>query len=166
MDIKKNWLIRTHDMQILGPVSHKKIDELIQNGSLDPKDEVCSGNGYWFYVKEKDLVQKFIHGNEKQGFNPISEARDVLDIMNKAKIEKDQKIIEEPKEMKEIKEVKMDVKEREESKLPSQDDLDYPDMATIRTLPTKDSGEKEQEQLEKSSPTLVVSEQLLKKLQR
>jgi len=74
----KNWLIRTKSNHILGPVSKEKIIELYQNGSIRPEDEVCSGNGYWFFMREKELVQDYILGNKKQTFNPISEARDVL----------------------------------------------------------------------------------------
>ena len=74
----KNWLIRTKSNHILGPVSKEKIIELYQNGSIRPEDEVCSGNGYWFFMREKELVESYILGNKKQSFNPISEARDVL----------------------------------------------------------------------------------------
>ncbi|MCE3011729.1 MAG: hypothetical protein LW878_01570 [Proteobacteria bacterium] len=74
----KNWLIRTKSNHILGPVSKEKIIELYQNGSIRPEDEVCSGNGYWFFMREKELVESYILGSKKQSFNPISEARDVL----------------------------------------------------------------------------------------
>ena len=74
----KNWLIRTKSNHILGPVSKEKIIELYQNGSIRPEDEVCSGNGYWFFMREKELVESYILGDNKQSFNPISEARDVL----------------------------------------------------------------------------------------
>lgn len=74
----KNWLIRTKSNHILGPISKEKVLELYQNGSIKPDDEVCSGNGYWFFIREADLVQKFLIGNEAQGFNPMSEAKDVL----------------------------------------------------------------------------------------
>lgn len=74
----KNWLIRTKSNHILGPVSKEKIIELYQNGSIRPEDEVCSGNGYWFFMREKELVESYILGDKKQSFNPISEARDVL----------------------------------------------------------------------------------------
>lgn len=41
-------------------------------------DEVTSGNGYWFSLKEKELVEKYLHGDLPQGYNPISESRSVL----------------------------------------------------------------------------------------
>ena len=69
----KNWLIRTKSNHILGPVSKEKVLELYHNGSIQPDDEVCSGNGYWFYIREKDLVERFLLGSELQGFNPLSE---------------------------------------------------------------------------------------------
>lgn len=74
----KNWLIRTKSYHILGPVSKEKVVELYQNGSIKPDDEVCSGNGYWFYIRESDLIDLYLLGNKTQSFNPISEAKDVL----------------------------------------------------------------------------------------
>lgn len=74
----KNWLIRTKSNHILGPVSKEKVLELYQNGSIKPDDEVCSGNGYWFYIREDEMVSRFLLGSEVQSFNPISEAKDVL----------------------------------------------------------------------------------------
>jgi hypothetical protein len=76
--MEKNWLIRTKSNHILGPVSKDKVLELHSNGSIKPDDEICSGNGYWFYIREDDLVDRFLKGSEIQGFNPISEAKDVL----------------------------------------------------------------------------------------
>lgn len=74
----KNWLIRTKSNHILGPVSKEKVQELYKNGSIKGDDEVCSGNGYWFFVREDDLVELYLLGNKPQGFNPISEAKDVI----------------------------------------------------------------------------------------
>ena len=70
--MEKDWLIRTHDYQILGPVSKEKIVELIENGTLKDEDEISSGNGYWFWLKEKDLLDKYIYGTEAQTFNPAN----------------------------------------------------------------------------------------------
>lgn len=72
--MEKNWLIRTKSCHILGPVSREKVIELLKNGSIKPEDEVCSGNGYWIWLRETDLVERFLLGDEKQTFNPISEA--------------------------------------------------------------------------------------------
>jgi hypothetical protein len=76
--MEKNWLIRTKSNHILGPISKDKILELYHNGSIKPDDEICSGNGYWFFIREDDLVKRYLLGNESQGFNPISEAKNVL----------------------------------------------------------------------------------------
>jgi hypothetical protein len=76
--MSKNWLIRTKTNHILGPISKEKVLELLQNGSIKGDDEVCSGNGFWFYIREDDMVARFLLGREQQTFNPISEAKDVL----------------------------------------------------------------------------------------
>src|SRR5690349_5462118 len=74
----RNWLIRTSQNQILGPVAKQKLLEFIQKGALGMMDEVTSGNGYWFSLKEKELVEKYLHGDLPQGYNPISESRSVV----------------------------------------------------------------------------------------
>jgi hypothetical protein len=76
----KNWLIRTKSNHILGPISKEKVQEIYRNGSIRPDDEICSGNGFWFYLREDDMVNRYLLGEESQGFNPISEAKDVLTI--------------------------------------------------------------------------------------
>lgn len=78
MSMSKNWLIRTKSNHILGPISKDKVLELLQNGSIKSDDEVCSGNGFWFFIREDDMVARFLLGREQQLFNPISEAKDVL----------------------------------------------------------------------------------------
>lgn len=85
----KNWLIRTKSNHILGPISKEKVLELLQNGSIKADDEVCSGNGYWFYIREDDLVARFLLGREQQTFNPISEAKDVLTHPVKSGVQED-----------------------------------------------------------------------------
>ncbi len=74
----KVWLIRTTSNQLLGPVSIKKIRELLEKGSLKAEDEISCGNGYWFFVREKELVEKYINNEIPQGFNPVAEADSVL----------------------------------------------------------------------------------------
>lgn len=76
--MERNWLIRTTQKQILGPVAKSKVLEFLQKGALSLNDEVASGNGYWFALKETDLVEKFLYGDLPQGYNPISESKSVL----------------------------------------------------------------------------------------
>lgn len=72
------WLIRTKQNKILGPVTKQKIKDLIAKGSLTPEDEICSGNGYWFWIKEEELVDKYINGDIPQDFNPVCEAATIV----------------------------------------------------------------------------------------
>lgn len=74
----KNWLIRTKNNHILGPVSKDKIKQLISNGSIKGDDEVCSGNGYWVYIREQELVAKYVFSDEVQSFNPVTESEPIL----------------------------------------------------------------------------------------
>jgi hypothetical protein len=72
--MEKNWLIRTKNHHILGPVSKDKMKELFLNGSVKGDDEICSGNGYWFFVREKELIDRYLLGQAGQEFNPVNEA--------------------------------------------------------------------------------------------
>lgn len=72
--MEKNWLIRTQNQKILGPVSKTKIIELVQKKSLGNDDEICPGNGHWFFLREKDLVDQYVWGDLPSSFNPVSEA--------------------------------------------------------------------------------------------
>jgi hypothetical protein len=87
--MSKNWLIRTKTNHILGPISKDKVLELLQNGSIKADDEVCSGNGFWFFIREDDMVARFLLGREQQTFNPISEAKDILTSPAKSQMDDD-----------------------------------------------------------------------------
>jgi hypothetical protein len=112
----KNWMIRTKNNHILGPVTREKIRDLIENGSIKQDDEICSGNGYWIFVREQALVNKYIFSDHKQSFNPISEAKSFLtesndqmdNIANQVAIN--------------------DSSTKMTDHLPSDDDLEYPDL--------------------------------------
>lgn len=124
----RNWLIRTGQNQILGPVSKEKIAEFINKGTLSLMDEVSSGNGFWFYIREKELVDRHIFGDVPQGYNPISEAKTVL--ANHLKADVTTSINAAPINA---------VDERRKSSagqdlkgvMPSNDDLEYPDMTVV-----------------------------------
>ncbi|OFZ27834.1 MAG: hypothetical protein A2381_07505 [Bdellovibrionales bacterium RIFOXYB1_FULL_37_110] len=76
--MEKNWLIRTTKLKILGPASRDKIIELVEKGSLAFEDEICVGNGFWFSIKEKEFLKRYLFDQEVQNFNPISEAEVVF----------------------------------------------------------------------------------------
>lgn len=52
------WLIRTAKNKIAGPCTRDRIRELIVQKQLQPIDEVCPGNGYWFSLNEVNEVQE------------------------------------------------------------------------------------------------------------
>ena len=101
--MEKNWLIRTKANQILGPVSLKKIKELVEKGSLKADDEVSCGDGYWFFIREEELVEKYIKNEILQGFNPVSEADSVLTALE-------------------------NITSEEDIMIPDEDDLEFPDL--------------------------------------
>ena len=144
--MEKNWLIRTHQNQILGPVSKERVVEFIKKGNLTSDDEICSGNGYWFQVKEKELVEKYVYGGGLQPFNPISEAKSVF-----SEEDMDEKLNED------IEEVLVKTQQNtaypdnsdldfpEEEALPKGEDLDFPEMTnkeTSKPIPGKKIGKK------------------------
>lgn len=125
--MEKNWLIRTRSKKILGPISKEKLIEFVNKGSLIAEDEITSGNGYWFKVKEKDLLEKYIFGDIPQSFNPISEAPNILTAFDQR--ERETTASFKPSGMpKEIIERTNSGKYQEAVVVPSDDDLDYPDL--------------------------------------
>lgn len=129
--LDKCWLIRTTQRQILGPVSKEKILSFLEKGALSPEDELASGNGYWFAVKEKDLIEKYLLGDMLQSFNPISEAPSVLTAPRDQR-EGTASLHPNPLAKKEAqKPVVSTLADDEETQLPAQDDLEYPDMDSI-----------------------------------
>ncbi len=113
---ERNWLIRTRSMQILGPVSIKKVHELIEKNSLRAEDELSSGNGYWFALRETELLEKYVNNQIPQGFNPITEAKTLLaKSTSKAKPQQPQERREPDEEIAPL----------------SDEDLEYPDMSDM-----------------------------------
>jgi len=119
---EKNWLIRTARKKILGPISKKQVIDFLEKNSLMPEDEIVSGNGYWFSVKEKDLLDKYLYGDLKQPFNPISEAVSILSVRRR---EADQ-----TSSSTSIPGMRNPAKSKPSTlaKTPSKEDLEYPDM--------------------------------------
>jgi len=64
---EKNWLIRTFDKKILGPVSRDRILRLLRDNKLSESDEICPGNHFWIYVKEKEIISKLLDAPEILG---------------------------------------------------------------------------------------------------
>lgn len=124
----KNWLIRTKNNHILGPVSKNKLVDLYKNGSVKSDDEVSSGNGYWFFVREKELVDRFLMGDEPQGFNPVQEAENMLTAK--------------PEEPANDSEFSLD---EGDGLTPSDDDLAYPDLGSDDVVELDDAANDEVE---------------------
>lgn len=147
----RNWLIRTSQNQILGPVAKQKLVEFVQKGSLGLLDEVSSGNGYWFSLNETELVQRYIYGDLPQGYNPISESRSVLaknenpnktTSINSSPANQVRQTVNPPTSGTQI--IKLDLESfnapqkptntaipSEPTKLPNQEDLEFPDVDFI-----------------------------------
>ncbi len=117
---EKNWLIRTRAKQILGPVSKKKVIEFLEKGSLAAEDEITKGNGFWIFIKEKDMLEKYLYGDAPMEFNPVSEAKAVL-----AKNRQEGRT----SFMNNSKEHTLSDENHKEEKLPDQGDLVYPDSS-------------------------------------
>lgn len=121
----RNWLIRTAQKQILGPVTKQKVIDFVQKGALSPSDEICSGNGYWFHIREQDLLEKYLLGDIPQSYNPISESKTVL----ARKDAKDQttSMNANPANITQV----IKLKDLEQTKLPSSEDLEFPDITIV-----------------------------------
>jgi hypothetical protein len=126
--MERNWLIRTKQNQILGPVAKAKVVEFYHKGALGLEDEVCSGNGYWFSFKEKDLVEKYLIGDVPQGYNPISESRSHLS--KKENPDRTTSINTAPVNANEA----AILVENAPIVLPNESELDYPDITLVNKV--------------------------------
>ncbi|MEI8348060.1 MAG: hypothetical protein WCG27_11375, partial [Pseudomonadota bacterium] len=77
----RSWLIRTRQKKILGPVSREKLLDLFKKQSLGERDEVCSGDGFWFRLNEKEMVDRYLLSSNPQPHNLLSEAPTLPDIV-------------------------------------------------------------------------------------
>lgn len=129
MNTERNWLIRTTQNQILGPVAKAKVIEFLEKGALGLNDEVTSGNGYWFSLKEKDLVEKFLYGDIPQGYNPISESKSVLS--KRENPDKTTSLNTAPANKTQV----LKTSNEGPGVLPKNEDLEYPDITLITSSP-------------------------------
>ena len=72
-DLIPLWMARKESGELIGPISKSEMIQLLQSGDLTQNDSCCSGNGYWIFIREKDLLEKFIYSDEIQGFEYDSE---------------------------------------------------------------------------------------------
>ncbi|WP_412471705.1 hypothetical protein [Halobacteriovorax sp. RT-1-4] len=151
----RNWLIRTKSNKILGPLSKQKVIEFVQDGTLTEEDEICSGNGYWFWIKEDDLLNRYLFGEEEQSFNPVSEAKTKV-ASSVSKLVKTTGIVEKIKDSEELPATPSSTEaettasgsisintteDGEEIVLPEDGDLDFPEPIDYsnNTLPQHDA---------------------------
>ncbi len=142
MNEERSWLIRTRSNKILGPVSRKKVIELLEKGSLRSGDEISSSSGYWFFVNEEELLKKYIYEGNIQSSNPLNIASSFLSIKETSK--RPQQTKQELEDYDDITDIisldkltselndedkeKVEVKEESnEVKYPSSEQLDYPE---------------------------------------
>lgn len=147
--MEKNWLIRTKSNHILGPVSKEKVLELFKNGSLKANDEICTGNGFWFFIREEDMVERYLIGNAKQPFNPLSEAKNVLTL-------KEEPHVQESTDITLIGSINLD--EINDEVLESSEPQNEP---VEKSTPKKSSSVEDQK---KNQPKLRVAKQVQKKV--
>lgn len=141
MTTERNWLIRTTQNQILGPVAKAKVVEFLQKGALGLNDEVTSGNGFWFSLREKDLVEKYIYGDIPQGYNPISESKSVL--AKRENPDKTTSLNTAPANKTQVLKAESAVP----GVLPKNEDLEYPDITVVRSVSPVTSAHQEETKL-------------------
>ncbi len=76
--MEKNWLIRTEQKQITGPLGKNEIIKIVEEKLLGDEDEICPGNGFWIFIRESDLLCLYLYGDAIAPFNPISEAASIV----------------------------------------------------------------------------------------
>ena len=127
----RKWLIRTSENEIIGPLQKEKVIELYREESISRDDEICMGNGYWFYIREEELLKRYLLEDEEQPFHPLSMSKGTDEIEDAG------------------------------VKLPESNDLDYPeesssedgDFADITLISDAILDKGENEKMSPSSPT-------------
>ena len=138
----RRWLIRSNSNKILGPVSKALIIDLMKKGALKEEDEVTSGNGHWFYLWEKALVDSYVFGDKEQDFNPVSVVKSVIIqrdvdpetvgktmVLNIKNLENQQKSID--NDVARFTSLELEEQGQDDSddiKYPDSDDLTFPDI--------------------------------------
>lgn len=125
--MEKNWLIRTHLKKILGPVSKEKVLELLEKNTLVGDDEICSGNGFWFFVREKDLLEKYVYNDESQDFGPLA-LHSTSKTTVSAQKDSDITLVANVNDLKGALGGE-ESKDEGDAVIPSQDDLEFPDAS-------------------------------------
>jgi hypothetical protein len=133
--IERNWLIRTSQNQVLGPVAKAKVLEFLQKGALGHNDEVSSGNGYWFHLREKDLVERYLLGDIPQSFNPISEAKSVFS--RRENPDKTTSLNSAPANKTQV----LSQSAFSNHHVPKNDDLEFPDITVVQKINSLSSSE-------------------------
>lgn len=57
MEMKLQWLVRTHENKISGPFTADEVKARVLSRALALQDELCSSDGYWFFLHEAEELQ-------------------------------------------------------------------------------------------------------------
>lgn len=52
------WLVRTATNRLTGPMSKDQVIRFVLEGKIGLQDEICFGNGYWFYLHEASELKE------------------------------------------------------------------------------------------------------------
>jgi len=79
--MNRNWLVRDKNRLIQGPFTKETITELYKQSKLSEDDEISQSNGFWFWVKEKSLIDHYlIQGHMQNQNDPFIESEKETDL--------------------------------------------------------------------------------------
>jgi len=86
-DDQRTWLIRHADRSFSRPISETELRSLFDAGGMNPQDEICCANEYWFSVQDVKEMRRYFgslsfEGIFKKSNEEITAERD----LNTAKI--------------------------------------------------------------------------------
>lgn len=68
------WIIKHPDLTFSRPLSEAELLEKLKAGELQPRDELCAANGYWFSLQDIKEVRKHFGDLSLSGlFKPTDE---------------------------------------------------------------------------------------------
>ena len=77
---EKTWLIRYPNFSFSRPLSEIELKQKFSSGEMQPRDEICAGNGYWFALTDvKEMRKNFgdlsLEGLFKKGEEEVTQER-------------------------------------------------------------------------------------------
>ena len=67
LQTERAWLIRYPDFSFSRPIPESELKRKFKEGEMQPKEEICPGDGYWFSLQDVKEMRKHFGGMPLDG---------------------------------------------------------------------------------------------------